>query len=111
MVIGVNLNVTNNGCKSIHAEVCAINKLKKSKKKKGNNVCLVSLRFSNDGTMRNAKPCRDCVKYVYKASIIKGYNIKYVIYSTEIRLVKVDFKTLINNLDQCYISSGTIKKN
>lgn len=107
MAVGVNLNICRFGSKSIHAEINAVSKLNNSTKSSGNNICLVSLRFSKNGELRNAKPCRNCVKNTYKLAKKKGYLIKTVIYSMDGELIKVRFDTLLDNLEECYMSSGT----
>ena len=93
--------------KSIHAEVSAINAYSPGAKEIRKGVCLVSLRFSRDGTARNAKPCQNCVKYINKISRARGYNISYILYSTEEEIIKISLKDLVDSIDTCYISSGT----
>ena len=95
--------------KSIHAEVDALKYYYPKQKDLRKGICLVSLRFSRDGTLRNAKPCRNCVKFMKTITKKRGYNINYVIYSTEEGFVKISLRDLILSVDDCYVSSGSKK--
>lgn len=96
--------------KSIHAEVSAISSYSPGPKEIRKGVCLVSLRFSKDGSLRNAKPCQNCVKFINKLNNARGYSIHYIIYSTEEGLVKISLKDLVMSIGKCYVSSGTSTK-
>ena len=93
--------------KSIHAEVAAVSSYSPSPKDIRKGVCLVSLRFSRDGHLRDAKPCRNCVKFIDKINRARSYSISYIIYSTNDGLVKISLRELVESIDKCYKSSGT----
>lgn len=61
---------------SCHAEVAAINSVKKKDKIKLKESTLVVMRVGNDGNVKLSKPCEDC------STCIKKHGIKRVFYST-----------------------------
>lgn len=66
--------------KSIHAEVDAINKLKKS-----NKICKINIiifRVNNSGTnLLMAKPCENCINYIKRELVYKNYKIHKCYYT------------------------------
>ena len=108
LAIGINYKCNHHkNSRSIHAEVAAVQSYSPDAKEMRRGVCLASLRFTKDGILRNAKPCRYCVRYMKKVSKARGYVISFVIYSTDEGLVKISLKELVRSIKCCYISSGT----
>ena len=62
-------------CCSCHAEIDVLRKCLKMNIKKKINMYII--RISEDGVYRNSAPCNRCI------SILKKYNIRSIIYSTE----------------------------
>jgi hypothetical protein len=68
--------------KSIHAEVDAINKLKKSEKPCKINI--VVFRVNNSGSeLLMAKPCNNCINYIKKELSYKNYKLNKCYYTNE----------------------------
>tara|TARA_B100001057_G_C22482792_1_gene807092 strand:- start:285 stop:605 length:321 start_codon:yes stop_codon:yes gene_type:complete len=76
--------------KSKHAEVDAINNLKKSKKPK--KLSLFVFRVNRHGEICNAKPCECCHKYIIHEIKRKNYKLGKIWYTD----VNGDFKFLKN---------------
>ena len=70
-------NAYKNDKYSIHAEVSAINNLKKNCRQKFNtkSITMVVIRVNGQDDLRLSKPCENC------SNIIKRNNIKLVYYS------------------------------
>ena len=76
--------------KSKHAEVDAINNLKKSKKSK--KLSLFVFRVNRHGEICNAKPCECCRKYIIHEIKRKNYKLERIWYTDE----NGDFKFIKN---------------
>ena len=62
-------------CCSCHAEIDVLRKCLKMNIKRKINMYVI--RISDDGKYRNSAPCNKCI------SILKEYNIRTIVYSTE----------------------------
>jgi len=67
--------------KSVHAEVCVLQKLPYIKR--GITINIISLRFNSKSELLNGKPCQDCIHYMNTTARKKGYNINKVYYSND----------------------------
>jgi hypothetical protein len=68
---------------SIHAEECAINKLKPisgRKRLKTLNICV--LRVCNSGKLGSSRPCYHCIRMMSTKAPRLGYRINWVYFST-----------------------------
>ncbi len=63
LATGYNYNQT-------HAEVAALKKLWPSKRR---GTTVVSLRFSKDGALKDATPCKNCWLFMVEAGVTKVY--------------------------------------
>jgi deoxycytidylate deaminase len=71
-------------CYSTHAEMDAIQKLKR-KNRESNRIILVNIliiRISKTGILNCSKPCLNCLKHIQNLPRY-GYRVKYVYYSDE----------------------------
>jgi cytidine deaminase len=66
---------------TLHAEMNAIDKLKKCKKRK--QIHLIVIRVNKLGQLRNSKPCGQCLKYLAHQSKKIGIKIQSVFYSND----------------------------
>jgi len=86
-----------------HAEMNCIANFNTSQKHK--QYSLMVVRFLSDGTITNAKPCKDCIDILRKRS--KYINIRKIIYSTwDGNLIEENID-IINNT---HISFGNKKR-
>ena len=78
---GLNLyNINNDERKTIHAEVCAVEKLKFTRNRKRINIFI--FRTNNDGNKCNmARPCYSCIFKMYKICKYKNYTINHIYYT------------------------------
>ena len=68
--------------KTVHAEVDACMKLKRTKKHK--KVHLLVIRTNKKGNcLMMAKPCDNCIRKSTKLITDKGYKLKGILYSNE----------------------------
>jgi hypothetical protein len=72
---------------SVHAEIDALDNLKKNFKNTKKNISLIVVRvsFRHDGSHNyaNSKPCADCISKMQTIAYAKGYRIKNIFYSNE----------------------------
>ena len=74
-----------------------INKLKINKIKRFKNIDILVLRISNDGKLRNSKPCKECIDILRQSGCNKIY------YSTDDNTINVEkIKRISNNHICCY---------
>jgi deoxycytidylate deaminase len=98
-----NLRNSYNGqciCYSTHAEIDVIFKVIKNKTKQPLDLSdhvIVVARFGKDGTLKNSRPCNDCLDTMSK------YRIKKIMYSTDEGTFKVDKP---EQMEKTHISSG-----
>uniref|UniRef100_A0A6C0IAY0 Uncharacterized protein n=1 Tax=viral metagenome TaxID=1070528 RepID=A0A6C0IAY0_9ZZZZ len=91
-------------CFSTHAEMDVLHKLLKDYTQqpfkdviKLKNCCIIVARVTKDGTIRNSRPCNNCLDMMSK------YNIKNIIYSTDDGFFIVDKP---QNMEKLHSSSG-----
>ncbi len=69
---GHNMQYPQNNCRSRHAEVSAFKNFKQiTSCKKHCNILILHLKHNN--TFGNSKPCKDCLRFLYKSGINKIY--------------------------------------
>jgi|TARA_B100001093_G_C26487632_1_gene867616 cytidine deaminase len=78
--VGVNQYNIDGKYSSLHAEVDAVNKLKKSEKNK--RVNMIVFRVNKQGDICMSKPCINCMKVIKKELKRKNYKCP-IIYYTE----------------------------
>jgi len=59
-----------------------VNRLPSRNPKRLKTINLMVVRVALDGSLRNSKPCLECVKYMVRART-KGYHINRIYYSTD----------------------------
>ena len=82
--IGINhYNVDpKNPIKTIHAEVDAINNLRRDSTNKRKKINLFVFRTNKSGTsLLMAKPCCHCMKYIHENIQRKGYRLHRIYYT------------------------------
>jgi cytidine deaminase len=91
-------------CWSTHAEMDVIHKVLKSYKLQSfkdtvnlNNHIIIVLRFGKDGSLKNSRPCNQCLETMVR------YRIKKIMYSTDSGIV-VSEKP--ENMERLHVSSG-----
>ncbi len=91
-------------CWSTHAEMDVLFKVLKDKCSHPfkdivnlNDHTIVVIRYGKDGMLKNSRPCNNCL------DTIKKYNIKKIIYSTDLGTV---ISEKPNNMEYLHISSG-----
>jgi deoxycytidylate deaminase len=94
---------------SVHAEIDALNNLKKNFKNTKKNISLTVIRvcFRHDGShyYANSKPCADCISKMQTIAHIKGYRIKNVFYSNETGdIVRTRLNCLLDDVSK-YVST------
>lgn len=97
---------TNRKC-SEHAEERLVKKINKCfyrKKNKSNKISIYSLRINNQGHVKCAKPCRDCMNYILN-SRVKIKNILWYEYVNG-NIQVVSAKPCQDVYETCGISSG-----
>jgi cytidine deaminase len=80
-LLSLGINYTVDDKTSVHAEQDAISKLKQ--KNKIYNIDILILRYNKGGEFLKSNPCMHCIYYMYRISLIKGYEIKNVYISTD----------------------------
>lgn len=86
---------------SIHAEINALNKIKKWKNKP-KKIDVFVIRFNKIGTLTESRPCYNCIKSFEKS----GFDIRNVYYSNKNgEIVKESFYTMKNS-EIIYITTG-----
>jgi len=81
--IGYNQYNIDNKYTSLHAEVDALNKLKKNQKKKSKKINMIIFRVNNGGSrLLMAHPCCNCQKSIQDILKKKNYNLKKCWYTT-----------------------------
>ena len=99
--------------KSIHAEEDSIlkylNKRKNKESKKRPKIDILVIRITNNGNLKNSKPCLHCT--IKLESFSHLVNIRNVYYSNDAGDIEhIKFNTLYNNKHECVISYGNRKK-
>ena len=87
-------------CFSTHAEMDVIYKVLKNSgtKKQLNKYTVVVVRVGRNGTIKNSRPCNQCLE------LMTRYNIKKVVYSTE-----TSFEVCKpRDMEEHHVSSGWI---
>lgn len=115
----ISYNCSRPNClKCIHAEENAIKRFlrdndlynnissRKGKKNKKIKVDLLVVRVSENGQLKNSKPCRNCVEMIFGMKRINVDNVYYSNVNGEIVCEK--FKNLYNNIEMCKISRGNL---
>ena len=102
-----------NYVQSIHAEEDAMNKYIVKQKRKNNKkrpkIDILVIRITNNGNLKNSKPCLHCIlKLESFASVVNIKNVYYSNDNGEIEHIK--FNTLYKNKHECVISYGNRKK-
>jgi len=86
---------------TIHAEHFAINKLKtRDKNKKLLKISILVIKISNTGLISMSKPCKHCIDNMQILANRKGYNIKSVYFSNNLREIEEWTYTDLEN-DTC----------
>jgi cytidine deaminase len=92
---GKNNFIENKTCTTIHAEIAALEKIKKWKECP-KNVDLIVIKLNKDGNIGKGKPCDHCLYLLSESKV----NIKNVYYSTiidnEYYIIKEKFSKMKN---------------
>tara|TARA_B110000971_G_C19513668_1_gene278544 strand:- start:32 stop:307 length:276 start_codon:yes stop_codon:yes gene_type:complete len=86
---GINYYNIDKECRTIHAEVNAIDNLRISHKRTKVNIFVFRTNKSGN-ILTMSKPCDNCIKYIKKNINIKGYRLHRIYYT--------DFIGIINQL-------------
>ena len=102
--IGDNFYTSKKGQQSIHAEMCAMNKLRIKKDNKKINILVI--RITHDGELRQSRPCKHCIMSLSQYRNVRIKNIYYSDQNGDI--IKEKFKDMIDG-DNFHISKGNRK--
>ena len=82
-------SVTTANNATIHAEHCAINRLKtRERNKKLLKINILVIKISNTGLISMSKPCKHCVENMQMLANKKGYYINNVYFSNNEREIE-----------------------
>ncbi len=86
-------------CYSTHAEMDVIHKALRNNGSRSDlsNCVIAVVRISNDGCLRNSRPCNNCLE------TMKFYRIKKIMYSTDDGIIKTEKPV---DMEPMHISSG-----
>jgi cytidine deaminase len=67
----------------VHAEIDAINKLKKFHKNQKIKIDILVLRVKRNGEYGMSKPCQNCIGKMDKIAMVRGYVLNKIYYSLD----------------------------
>ena len=85
---------------SVHAEINALEKLKKVDKRRGYDLLVVKKTKAN--LLGESRPCMHCIQRLIKS----GINIRHVYYSTKKGTIEREKFNVMLESKKTYISSG-----